>query len=401
MRSTLAFGIVVVAAALAAPAARAESVDREAVTAGRLTVEAPFVVLGRADGRTTMGEVEVLRLTVLEAWKGTVGGTLSVVLHGNVPDLRRGDELVAFLAPVTGEQIGLVGGAYHRTLGPAFYSLVRVSGDLRARWGDLVRAVCAGDRTALAHRLATEAAAGDRRLATDAWLDLANLAGLDLAAIMTTEEKTALAAALATRPARQLVPDALPHALRALGAMRATEAFDTILGLLDGPDHPDVPWEVGAALVQIDRARTVAALAARLAGSPELPPTLEERIHTLAAIRGSKAPELLNAVLPLAGDPLDLLRRWAILTVGAIGDATAIAPLVARLEAATGDDPRFAAVGLYRLQRPEAWAHVERVSASHPRPEIRAWLVKLRARPILVGEDVDVELALQSGTASR
>ncbi len=390
MRTFGTFSVALVAIAATAVPARADSVAREGITCGALTRVSEAVVVGRAEGRSAAGSVELLSLAVTETLKGEARGTLSVVLTRPMLDLREGDELVGFLRRMPGERLGLVSGDYWAPVGLPDFTLLRVTGESRGAWVDGVRAHLTGDAGAVTRWLAAAAVSGDRRIAGDAVVDLAMNPAWSGG--MTAPERSALAGAFFGPGGRVAYRNEAWHVIRVLGQSGAVEAYGNLVDLVKREPLTGTADAVGEALGRLDRERAAADLSGLLRGTPEERPSAELRVKVLEVVRSFGGRELVPAVQETLREPEEAVRRWAAVTLGWLGDPGSVASLVTMLEGGPGDDPMAAAYGLHRIAEESGLSALRRAAGSHARPEVRAWLARFLANPAMVGEDVLVKL---------
>jgi HEAT repeat protein len=355
------------------------------------------VVHGRAEDLQQVGQAYVLTLTRLADLKGTAPASLRVLVRADWQDVKAGDEFVAFVRAVDGEALGLGAGTYFASLTSPHFALIRVTDQNRAAWLERVRVHAAGATDAVVHRCAADVTSADVRLAGDALVDLWHHRMLDLAGMLSSQEKATIASAVLAETGWDRLRDERVHGIMVLGIAKALEGYSQLLARLDRdaqPDelHPDLAWTIGEALGQIDRAQAAQDLAAKLAGTPERPAVAETQLRVLGALRGMAAPETLPAVQALFTHADAAVRRWAMVTSGYVGAEPARAALVARCEGGNGLDAWCAAFALHRTGGDEGWAEVKRLAQVHGDPETREWLERFVQNPAMRGQDVMVKL---------
>lgn len=372
--------------------ARAESIARESISPGFLTGVSSNVVHGRAQDLQAVGDAHVLTLTRLADLKGASDTTLRVLVRASWQDVKAGDEFVGFLRVVDGEAMGLGAGTWYTTVVSPFYGLVRVTDANRAAWLERVQVHVSGSPAEVIHRCASDVQNADRRIAGDALVDLWHQRGQDLAGILSSQEKSTIAATLFSTEGWERLEGERVHGLIVLGAARATEAYAGMLTRLAQPMHPDTLMTMGMALGQIDRTQATLDLSQRLTGTPEQPTAPEEQLRILAALRGMAAPETLPAVQSLFTHGDANVRRWAMVTAGYVGAEPALTALVTRLQEGTGLEAWCAAFALHRSGGTQGWAEVQRIAAIHGDAETRDWLQRFVQNPAMRGQDVLVQL---------
>ena len=386
---------VITAAAIAtiAVTAAATSVAREAVSGGHLTARSSNVLIGQASAFEMIGTTQILRLTVTQQLKGSAPAEVRIVLRGELRDVKAGDEMLAWLVKVDGQQLGLGEGEYYATAAPPTWGLQRLTASNKLAWTERVTAHVQNDPATVAHRLAADVAHADKRIAADAFVDLWHLQRtLDLATVLTSQEKMQIAIALMGDPGWSRYENERSHGLVALGSAKAAEAFDLMTQRLRGLMTPEIAFVMGQALTKIDAARANQEITGLLTGTPENPVEPARQLRVLATLRGMAAADTLPSVQALFQHNDANVRRWAMVTAGYLHNEAAIAPLVDRLQNGEGLDCHSAAFALHRIGEANGWAEVRRFATAHPDPEVRAWLVKFTQNPAMRGQDVLVKL---------